>query len=305
MSRHKYSKEYLIKLLRDKAIELGRTPTGQDMKAPAAKTYAEYFGSWSDALKQSQLTPEIVKRKNQKDLAEQTKLSKKEEVNEQILAIKKELECLNGKLGKKEKLEYIIKLRNLGCIYREIGVIFGCSAERIRQIISHENMILEDAQNPKMTYKGARFESRKKQLLEEVRSLYSKEDDLLDIRGFRKFVSCIKYFGSWQNTLAEAGIPIKNIREKIVETKEIVFTDKMLNRYVDIARRLSSAHYGDRERAKVSLHIWMNEFDISNEQIILVENELKKRNGGVVFKVDEPYRLNEFDDIFNIYGRRY
>lgn len=51
----KPGKEAMIKMLQDKAKEIGHTPTHDDMKnrsedMPSARTYIRHFGSWNNAL---------------------------------------------------------------------------------------------------------------------------------------------------------------------------------------------------------------------------------------------------------------
>lgn len=54
---NKYSKDDLIKIIKDKAYKIGRTPTIDDIKTPGRTIFCYTFGSWNNALIESGFEP--------------------------------------------------------------------------------------------------------------------------------------------------------------------------------------------------------------------------------------------------------
>lgn len=213
--KKKYTKEILIKKLQDKARELGRTPTKEDLKLPGIQTYGNYFGSWSKALKQAQLISIYEEARQRNAMINQAILEKKQKREEQYQIIIKEINALNRKLNTEEKRIYIYKFKEKGFSLSEIALVFGCSKERIRQIAGNKKSSEEDILERKRKRNEAKKKGKKKKLIENLRKLYQENDKLYNITQYKEFAICVKYFGSWENALIEAGILTKRLNKKI------------------------------------------------------------------------------------------
>jgi hypothetical protein len=49
-TKPEYTKEKLIEIIRNKAKELGKIPSANDMRKPSPTVFCKYFGSWNNAL---------------------------------------------------------------------------------------------------------------------------------------------------------------------------------------------------------------------------------------------------------------
>lgn len=63
-----YSRDFLIKTLRERAEELGRTPTCLDVMYPNSLTYANAFGTWNKALMAAGLRPKRIRHYSDRTL---------------------------------------------------------------------------------------------------------------------------------------------------------------------------------------------------------------------------------------------
>ena len=191
MATNKYTKEYLIKILQDKALELGNTPTVHDMNKviPNARyNYLSYFSSWDDAIKSANLPK---RQKTKKSIN-----SKKTFTKAKLISI------LQSKAKELNKTPSALELQD---------VIPNTWYTFARHFGSFNNAIKEAGLTPTIEF----HKFTKEELIQILKDKYNElgkiptSDDMINPNKNLY----IQYFGSWNNALKESGLKISQTRK--------------------------------------------------------------------------------------------